>query len=86
MEKIQVKICQGTTCFVMGGDVVKSLQETLTQKYGDKIEIIPVRCLEICHEADSFSKAPYVAIDDEMIAAADVEKVVRVIESKLKNE
>lgn len=84
MEKIKVKICQGTTCFVMGGEFLKSMPEILTEKYGDKIEIVPVRCLETCHESDSFSKAPYVFVDDEVVSEATTEKVINVIESKLK--
>ena len=86
MEKIKVKICQGTTCFVMGGDTIKSIHDVLAVKYANEVEIIPVRCLEICHEADSFSQAPYVYIDDEVVPAATAEKVISVIESKLKNE
>lgn len=84
MEKIKVKICQGTTCFVMGGSIIKSITDTLTEKYADKVEVLPVRCFEKCHEADSFSKAPYVYVDDEMVSAANLEKVISVIESKLK--
>lgn len=83
MEKVKVKICQGTTCFVMGGGTVKSLVTSLTQKYGDKIEITSVRCLGICNKSDSFSKAPYVTVDEEIIPSADMEKVVAVIESRL---
>ncbi|MBR1605420.1 MAG: NAD(P)H-dependent oxidoreductase subunit E [Alphaproteobacteria bacterium] len=86
MEKIKVKICQGTTCFVMGGEVIKSIHDTLVEKYADKIEIVPVRCLEVCHDADSFSQAPYVYVNDEVVSAATVDKVISVIESKLKNE
>ena len=83
MEKIKVKICQGTTCFVMGGNVVKSILDTVTEKYGDKVEVVSVRCLETCHAADAFSKAPYVYVDDEVVSSANVEKVVNIIESKL---
>ena len=86
MEKIKVKICQGTTCFVMGGSVIKAIQDVLTQKYADMVEIVPVRCFEACHENDSFSKAPYVYINDEIIPEESVEKVTSLIESKLKNE
>ena len=86
MEKIKVKICQGTTCFVMGGSVIKSILDTLTEKYADEVEIVPVRCLETCHESDSFSKAPYVYVDDELVASANIEKVISLIESKLKHE
>ena len=83
MEKIKVKICQGTTCFVMGGSFIESMINTLTEKYADKVEIIPVRCLEVCHENDSFSKAPYVYVDDELVSDASIEKVTSLIESKL---
>ncbi len=83
MEKIQVKICQGTTCFVMGGDVIKSMLDKLTEKYADKVEITSVRCLGVCDKSDAFSKAPYVCVDDEIISSANLEKVMKVIESKL---
>ncbi len=70
----------------MGGSGSKSILDTLTEKYGDKIEIISVKCFEICHKQDSFSKAPYVYVDDELISSASLEKVINVIEGKLKNE
>ena len=83
MTKIKVKICQGTTCFVMGGDVVKSMLDPLMEKYADKIEVESVRCLGACNQSDAFSKAPYVCVDDEIISSASLEKVTKVIESKL---
>ena len=83
MEKVKVKICEGTTCFVMGGEAVKSMLSTLTEKYKDKVEITSVRCLGTCNKSDSFSKAPYVMVDDEEVSSADLEKVIAVIERKL---
>ena len=84
MEKVKVKICQGTTCYVMGGDVIKSMLGVLTEKYADKIEITSSRCLGNCNECDSFSKAPYVYVDDEVISSADLDKVMEAIEKRLK--
>ena len=86
MEKVKVKICEGTTCYVMGGATVRSMLTTLTQKYADKIEITSARCLGSCNKNDSFSKAPYVIVDDEEISSADLNKVMEVIERKLNNE
>ena len=86
MEKVKVKICEGTTCFVMGGQTVKSMITSLAEKYKDKIEISSVRCFGTCNKSDSFSKAPYVMVDDEQISSADLEKVIAVIERKLNNE
>ena len=83
MEKIKVKICQGTTCFVMGGGVIKSILTSLEEKYKDEIEITSVRCLGICNKSDSFSKAPYILIDNEVVSAATLEKVVEIIDRKL---
>jgi len=86
MEKVKVKICEGTTCFVMGGQTVRAMITSLTEKYKDKIEITSARCLGTCNKTDSFSKAPYVMVDDEEISSADLEKVIAVIERKLNNE
>ena len=83
MKKIKVQICQGTTCFVMGGDIVKSMLDTIEKKYADKIEIESVRCLGACNKSDAFSKAPYVYVDDDLVSSANLEKVTKVIESKL---
>lgn len=83
MGKVQVKICQGTTCYVMGGDIIKSMLTTLTEKYADKIEITSARCLGNCNESDSFSKAPYVYVEDEVISSADLDKVIAAIEKRL---
>ena len=84
MEKVKVKICQGTTCYVMGGDVIKSVLKVLTEKFGDKVELISVRCLGNCNESDSFSKAPYVYVEDEEISSANLDKVIKAIEKRLK--
>ena len=83
MEKVKVKICSGTTCFVMGGETAKSMLALLMQKYADKVEIVSVKCLKICNESNSFSKAPYVMVDDKIISSADMETVIKEIERKL---
>ncbi len=83
MQKIKVQVCQGTTCFVMGGDIIKEMLATLNNKYGDRVEVSSVRCLGACHQSDSFSKAPYICVDGEIVVSANLEKVIKIIESKL---
>lgn len=61
-SKAVLSVGPGKACGVMGGDDIKSLQNVLAQKYGDKVEICPFRCLGNCNECDSFSKAPYVYV------------------------
>ena len=80
---IKVKVCQGTTCFVMGGDIINQMLASLKEKYADKIEIEVVRCLGLCNKSDAFSKAPYVCVDDEIVSSANLEKITNIIERKL---
>lgn len=83
-KKISVKVCLGTTCFVMGSANLQELIETVPAKYGDKVDVSGVPCLGYCSEDWEFSKAPYVKVDDEVVKEATVEKVLKAIDEKLK--
>lgn len=86
MEKISIKVCLGTTCFVMGGANLQELSDIIPRKYGDKVEVSGSPCLGMCSIQWNYSKAPYVKIDDEIIEEATVEKVLNKIEKKLGNK
>jgi NADH:ubiquinone oxidoreductase subunit E len=83
MEKVSVKVCLGTTCFVMGSANLQELIEIVPAKYGDKVEVSGVPCLGLCSVDWEFSKAPYVKVDNEIIKEASVEKVLAAIDAKL---
>ena len=83
MKKINIQICLGTTCFVMGAGALQSMSEELTRRFGDKVEVVGVTCLGACNEKTSFSKAPFVKVGDVLIGEADYDKVVAEIERQL---
>ena len=83
MEKISVKVCLGTTCFVMGGNNLQELNDLIPQRYGNKVEVSGSPCLGLCSINWEYSKAPYVKVDEEIISEATVEKVLEAIEKKL---
>lgn len=83
MEKIEVKVCLGTTCFVMGSSNLQELIETVPAKYGDKVEVFGVPCLGLCSVDWEYSRAPYVKVGDEVVFEATVEKVINTIERKI---
>ena len=85
MEKISVKVCLGTTCFIMGGNNLQELNEIIPKKYGDKVEVTGSNCLGLCSINWEYSRAPYVKVDDEVVTEATVEKVLNAIEKKLGN-
>jgi len=84
-KKVNVKVCLGTTCFVMGASNLQGLIESVPKKYGDKVEVTGVPCLGLCSIDWEFSKAPYVKVDDDVIKEATVEKVLSAIDNKLNN-
>lgn len=82
-KKISVKVCLGTTCFVMGGSNLQELNDIIPKKYGEKVEVSGTNCLGLCSINWEYSKAPYVKVNDEVITEATVEKVLKVIDDKL---
>ncbi len=86
MKKIDVKVCLGTTCFVMGAAHLQELIETVPQKYGDEVSVSGHPCLGLCSIDWEYSRAPYVKVNDDVIVEATVEKVLSAIERKINNE
>lgn len=83
MEKITVRVCTGTTCFVMGGANLQELNNIIPKKYGDKVEVMGSPCLGLCSIKWEYSKAPYVKIDDDIIEEATLDKVIDTLDKKL---
>lgn len=83
MEKILVKVCTGTTCFVMGGANLQELHDIIPKKYGDKVELTASNCLDLCAINWEYSKAPYVKVNEEVVSEATAEKVIEEIDRQL---
>ena len=84
MKKVRVKVCIGTTCYIQGQKNMKNLSKILPEKYGDKVELTPSQCLGVCSIQWEDPKPPYVKVDNDIIKEATVEKVLQVIDEKLK--
>lgn len=80
MEKLTVKICTGTLCYVMGGSELQLLEEYLPTHLTDKVDIRGATCLDYCNREGN-TKAPYVLVGDELVSGATVTKVVEVIKA-----
>ena len=83
MAKIEVKVCMGTTCFVMGGSNLQELNDIIPRRYGDKVEVCASNCLGLCSINWEYSKAPYVKVDDDVVTEATIDKVLDLIDKKL---
>ncbi len=87
MEKITVKICSGTSCFVMGAAQIQALEFNPPADIADKIDLVEVRCMNYCKDTKAkYNRGPFVLVDDELVEEATFEKVVNKIREVIKNK
>ncbi len=84
MDKISVKVCFGTTCYVQNSIYLQKLKEIVPKKFGDNVTIASSPCLGVCSTNWEISKAPYIKVNDVLIQEATVEKVIAEIEAQIK--
>lgn len=82
MEKIEITICTGTTCYVMGAGNLLMLTEHLDEAIASRVEIKGSGCLGLCKEGQ-YGKAPYVMIGDSVISEATVETVLEELKKRI---
>lgn len=78
-----VEICMGTTCYVMGGAQLAGIADRLPEEWKDRVTVKGMRCIGACQQAGVYGRAPFVRVNDELIAEADEGKVLNAIRSIL---
>ena len=78
---IHLQICQGTTCYIMGAAQLASACLQLPADVRDKVRVTGCRCLGLCRDG-AFGDAPYVKIDDEILARATLECVLAALRAR----
>lgn len=82
MKKIKVRICVGTTCFIMGASELQNLDNLLPEDLANKVEISGASCLGVCKH-DNYGEAPFVMVDEEVISHANINIIIDKIYEKL---
>ncbi len=82
MEKLTVRICTGTLCYVMGGSELQLLGDYLPTSLADRVEIRGATCLDFCNQ-EGKGRAPFVLVGEELVTEATVTKVVETIRQQL---
>ncbi len=82
MEKLEIKICTGTLCYVMGGAELQLIDEYIPEDIIERIDIKGAPCLDMCNKFDG-PKAPFVQVGDRIVSDANVQKVIEVIKEEL---
>ncbi len=74
---IKVKVCCGTSCYIMGSS------ELISTDFYDltKVEVEGSTCMNLCKESNK--RPPYVSVDGEVYSRVTPESLKKIIEEKL---
>ncbi len=79
--KVQVQICVGTACHIMGAADLITIEDLVAERLRDRVEVKGISCLDLCKD-ETHGKPPFVIIDGETLAEATLDKVLRRIEER----
>lgn len=82
-NKLSVRICTGTLCYVMGGADLQLLSDYLPEELACKVDIKGSPCLDCCNREDA-PKAPFVKVGETIISEANISKVIDAIKAEIK--
>ncbi|MFO7940625.1 MAG: NAD(P)H-dependent oxidoreductase subunit E [Bacteroidales bacterium] len=80
-NKIDVRICVGTHCYVMGGKALMKLEEEMPESWKSKVDIRGAVSLGACEERGEHP--PYAEVNGKTIEKATLEKLKSAIEKEL---
>ena len=80
MDKIKLRLCAGTMCYVMGGAQLMEIEELLSEEEKQGIEITFSPCLQRCNGKDT---PPFAELNGEIITGVSKETLLRINNSRL---
>lgn len=82
-ERIQVKICVGTACFVQGGSDLLLYNDFLDPAIAAECEFVGSSCLEACKS--NGEGAPYVEIDGKVYGRVTQDRFCKLLSEAVAN-
>ena len=82
MDKIKLRLCAGTMCYVMGGAQLMEIEELLSEEEKQGIEITFSPCLQRCNGKDT---PPFAELNGEIITGVSKERLLRIIKEELRH-
>ncbi|MGH0054407.1 MAG: hypothetical protein ACQ5SW_13535 [Sphaerochaetaceae bacterium] len=78
-EKVNVKLCVGTACFVQGGADLLLYQDFLDPVVLAGCDIQGVSCIGGCKDAEMKVRPPYIEIDGQLYGEMTQDKLCRLL-------
>ncbi|MBO5688603.1 MAG: NAD(P)H-dependent oxidoreductase subunit E [Lentisphaeria bacterium] len=74
MKKMQLEICCGTTCYMLGSNRLLNIENEMPADLRGKADVKALPCMGLCDEK-KLSGAPYVKLNGQVIENATAEKI-----------
>ena len=84
-QKIKLKICSGTACFITGGSDLLTIFDYLTPEEQKCISLMALPCLNNCKDEKDFHP-PFVIIDDIQYEKMTIDKLCTLLKDKIKKD
>ena len=78
---VNVKICVGSHCSLVGALNILDTLEELKEEYPEQIQIERFECMDKC---ENIKNAPVVKVDDELITSAKTQVVISKVMERIK--
>ncbi len=80
MGKIELKICMGTMCYVMGGAELKAAVDSLPGEQREQIRISYAPGLGMCNNG---GEPPYVQVNGRTVARVSTAGLIQILKEEL---
>lgn len=83
-KMVEVSICYGTLCFVMGGAAFEMMADKLPDDLKDKVAIKGMNCPGYCNTQEQ-GRPPFVRVNNKLVAEANLNKVIEFIRKEVEH-
>ena len=81
-KKIELQVCSGTACFIMGGSDLLTVFEYLTQEERDAVLLRAIPCLDSCKNQEEL-RPPFIKIDGQLYGRMNMDKLLFLLREKI---
>lgn len=84
-KKINLQVCSGTACFVMGGSDLLSIFDFLQPEDQQHVQLSAIPCFEHCRNGNDL-RPPFVVIDEVVYDKMSINNLVSILIGKIKEQ
>lgn len=81
---IEITICSGTLCYIMGGAELFEIEEKLTSMFKLEFKVNASPCLGAC-QGDDKQKPPCIKVNNALLAEASIDSIINYLKKEVRD-